>query len=111
MRVTARRTTTTKIERHYFERFRKKDELPITRRPSELFEEHVFCTFLEDFVGTRAFPFWGERNCMWSNDYPHFNMTFPYSRENVEKHLTGLSKAQRLQLTRDNVIKLYNLKL
>jgi predicted TIM-barrel fold metal-dependent hydrolase len=96
---------------YYFERFRKKDELPITRRPSELFEEHVFCTFLEDFVGTRAFPFWGERNCMWSNDYPHFNMTFPYSRENVEKHLTGLSKAQRLQLTRDNVIKLYNLKL
>ena len=96
---------------YYFERFRNVETLAIKRRPSEIFEEHVFGTFLEDYVGTRAFPWWGEKNCMWSNDYPHFNMTFPHSRENVEYHLKGLSEEKRRRLTRDNAIKLFGLNL
>ena len=75
---------------YYFERFRRDRELPIKRKPSEIFNEHVYGTFLEDYVGTRFFPWWGEKNCMWSNDYPHFNMTFPHSRQVVEYHLSGL---------------------
>jgi len=94
---------------YYFERFRRKGPMPITRRPSEIFADHVYCTFLEDFVGTRAFSFWGERNCMWSNDYPHYNMTFPHSRANVEKHLAGAPPEKRLRLTRDNAVELYSL--
>ena len=74
---------------YYFERFRRDRELPIKRKPSEIFNEHVYGTFLEDYVGTRFFPWWGEKNCMWSNDYPHFNMTFPHSRQVVEYHLSG----------------------
>ena len=96
---------------YYFERFRDVDQLPINRKPSEIFEEHVYGTFLEDYVGTRAFPWWGEKNCMWSNDYPHFNMTFPHSRENVEYHLKGLSEEKRRRLTRDNAIQLFGLDL
>jgi len=96
---------------YYFERHRVKDEFPITRKPSELFEEHVFGTFLEDYVGTRAFPWWGEKNCMWSNDYPHFNMTFPNSRQVVEHHLKGLSEETRGRLIRDNAAKLFGLDL
>lgn len=95
---------------YYYERFRRTDKMPISRPPSEIFAEHVYGTFLEDFAGTRNFPWWGEQNCMWSNDYPHFNMTYPYSRENVEKHLAGLSDQQRMRLTRDNVIELFGLK-
>lgn len=96
---------------YYFERHRHKEEFAITRKPSELFEEHVFGTFLEDYVGTRAFPWWGEKNCMWSNDYPHFNMTFPHSRHVVERHLEGLSEEKRRRLTRDNAIQLFGLNL
>jgi predicted TIM-barrel fold metal-dependent hydrolase len=96
---------------YYFERFRKTDPLAIKRRPSEIFAEHVYATFLEDFVGTRSFSWWGERNCMWSNDYPHFNMSFPNSRENVERHLSGLSQERRLRLVRQNAIELFNLDL
>jgi predicted TIM-barrel fold metal-dependent hydrolase len=96
---------------YYFERFRKTHELPIAQRPSELFREHVYCTFLEDFVGTRAFAFWGTDNCMWSNDYPHFNMTFPHSRENVESHLAGLAEDVRLRLVRQTAIDIYGLPL
>lgn len=96
---------------YYFERFRHSRPIPIKRRPSEIFHEHVYGTFLEDYVGTRFFPWWGENNCMWSNDYPHFNMTFPHSRQVVEYHLKGLSEEKRQKLTRDNAIKLFNLKM
>ena len=96
---------------YYFERFRKDRDLPINRRPSEIFDEHVYGTFLEDYVGTRAFPWWGTKNCMWSNDYPHFNMTFPHSRQVVERHLKGLSDEKRIRLTRDNAIQRFGLDL
>ena len=95
---------------YYFERFRRDRDLPIKRKPSEIFNEHVYGTFLEDYVGTRFFPWWGEKNCMWSNDYPHFNMTFPHSRQVVEYHLNGLSEEKRQRLTRDNAIELFGLK-
>jgi hypothetical protein len=85
--------------------------LPIKRKPSEIFNEHVFGTFLEDYVGTRFFPWWGEKNCMWSNDYPHFNMTFPNSRQVVEYHLNGLPEEKRQRLTRDNAIELFGLQI
>lgn len=94
---------------YYFERFRKTDPFVIKRLPSEIFAEHVYCTFLEDFVGTRSFSWWGEKNCMWSSDYPHFNMSFPHSRENVEKHLAGLPADKRRKLVRDNAIELFGL--
>ncbi|MCC2097704.1 MAG: amidohydrolase family protein [Hyphomicrobiales bacterium] len=94
---------------YYFERFRKSDHFVIKRMPSEIFADHVYCTFLEDFVGTRAFSWWGEKNCMWSSDYPHYNMSFPHSRENVEKHLAGLPDGKRRKLVRDNAIQLFGL--
>lgn len=96
---------------YYFERFRRDRPMPITRKPSEIFAEHVYGTFLEDYVGTRFFPWWGAKNCMWSNDYPHFNMTFPHSRNVVEHHLKGLDEAKRKQLTWDNAVSLFKLDL
>ena len=46
---------------------------------------------------------------MWSNDYPHFNMTFPYSRENVLHHIGDLPKDVQTKLIRGNAIRLYGL--
>ena len=57
----------------------------------------------------RAFSWWGEKNCVWSSDYPHFNMSYPHSRENVEKHLRGLPDAKRRKLVRDNAVELFGL--
>ncbi len=96
---------------YYFDRHGQRFEMPIKRKPSEIFAEHVYGTFLEDYVGTRAFPWWGEKNCMWSNDYPHFNMTFPHSRQVVERHLKGLSEEKRRRLTWDNAVDLFKLDL
>ena len=94
---------------YYWERHRK-EGFPINRLPSEIFAEHVYGTFLEDYVGTRAFSWWGQKNCMWSNDYPHFNMTFPNSRNVVARHLEGLPEETCRKLTRDNAIELFGLK-
>jgi uncharacterized protein len=96
---------------YYYDRFRRDRPMPIKRRPSEIFAEHVYGTFLEDYVGTRFFPWWGEKNCMWSNDYPHFNMTFPHSRQVVEHHLKGLPDDKRKRLTWDNAKQLFKLDL
>jgi predicted TIM-barrel fold metal-dependent hydrolase len=96
---------------YYFERFRKIDTMPIARKPSDVFNEHVYCTWLEDFSGTRQFTWWGQDNLMWSNDYPHPNMTFPHSRENVIHHIGNLDAALQKKLVRDNAIRLYNLPL
>lgn len=94
---------------YYFERFRRKENLGIDRLPSEIFTEHVYCTWLEDYSGTRQFSWWGQDNLMWSNDYPHFNMTFPYSRENVLHHIGDLPKDLQTKLIRGNAIRLYGL--
>ncbi len=94
---------------YYFERFRKTESLGIARKPSDIFNEHVFCTWLEDYSGTRQFTWWGQDNLMWSNDYPHPNMTFPYSRENVLHHIGNLPKDVQNKLIRDNAIRLYDL--
>jgi predicted TIM-barrel fold metal-dependent hydrolase len=94
---------------YYFERFGANQEMPIRRRPSEIFAEHVFVTFLEDFAGTRNFAWWGQGSCLWSNDYPHFNMTFPHSRQNVARHLAGLPDDVCRRLVRDNAVELYHL--
>ena len=94
---------------YYFERFRKKESMGIERRPSDIFNEHVYCTWLEDYSGTRQFTWWGQDNLMWSNDYPHPNMTYPYSRENVVGHIGNLPKDLQNKLIRDNAIRLYGL--
>jgi predicted TIM-barrel fold metal-dependent hydrolase len=94
---------------YYFERFRKTDAMGIERKPSDIFNEHVYCTWLEDFSGTRQFSWWGQENLMWSNDYPHPNTTFPLSRENVLHHIGNLPKDVQNKLIRDNAIRLYGL--
>jgi predicted TIM-barrel fold metal-dependent hydrolase len=96
---------------YYFERFRNTYPIAIDRKPSEIFAEHVYGTFLEDYVGTRFLSSWGEKNCMWSNDYPHFNMTFPHSRQVMARHLKGISDEQIRRFTWDNAVDLFKLDL
>jgi len=96
---------------YYYDRFYKTEKMPIDRKPSEIFFEHVYCTWLEDYSGTRQFTWWGQDNLMWSNDYPHPNMTFPYSRENVIHHIGNLERPVQMKLLRENAMRLYNFKL
>ena len=77
--------------------------------PSECFERQVFATFFNDPAAAWFLPSWGENNCMWSNDYPHPNSTWPHSREIIARDLGHLSAEARGKLVRGNVARLYNL--
>ena len=52
---------------------------------------------------------WGFDSCMWSNDYPHPNSTWPQSRDVIARDLGHLSEETRSRLLRENVRQLYKL--
>ncbi len=68
-------------------------------------------TFFDDAVGGRLFDWWGVENCMWSNDYPHPNSTWPHSREVIARDLGHLPTDVRRKLVCDNVARLFNLRV
>ena len=101
---------------YYYNRFSNvgqhtQQEFEISRPPSEFFNEHFYATFMDDVIGAHLLKIWGERNCMWSSDYPHGNMTWPNSRAFVAKQIGDLEPARQKRLTSQNVIDLYGLKL
>ncbi|HXG52287.1 MAG TPA: amidohydrolase family protein [candidate division Zixibacteria bacterium] len=94
-----------------YRRHRHRETLPIAREPGEYFARQVFATFFNDRVGGRLFSWWGTANCMWSNDYPHQNSTWPRSREVIARDLGHLPAADRVRLLSGNVATLYGLRV
>jgi predicted TIM-barrel fold metal-dependent hydrolase len=94
-----------------FERFRSSQPITIKKRPSEYFQRQVYATFFNDQAGCRMLSWWGMDNCMWSNDYPHQNSTWPRSREVIARDLASFSAGDRAKLVQLNVARLYDLKL
>lgn len=95
----------------YFIRPHRPSAMPIDQAPSEYFLRQVFATFFNDKVGCRMLSWWGSDNCMWSNDYPHPNSTWPNSRAIVQRDLGALRAEVRAKLTWRTVVDLYNLKV
>lgn len=97
---------------HYAQRFQERLPFPAGVLPSEIFHRQVSCTFLADDQGCEALRGgWGIDNCLWSNDFPHGDATWPDSRRLVEQELGTLPAAARARLLRDNVCRLYGLEL
>lgn len=94
---------------YYYRRFRDAAKVPLTLLPSEYFERQVHATFFNDTVGGRQLAWWGADNCMWSNDYPHPNSTWPNSRAIIKRDLGHLPDEVRRKVTRDNAAQLYQL--
>ena len=85
------------------------EDFLISRLPSEIFMDHVHATFMDDYVGGQTLKFWGDKNCMWSSDYPHPNMTWPNSRAFVGRQCGELSPEAQKRVLSQNVIDLYKL--
>ncbi len=94
---------------YYYRRFMKVNPPPIKKDPSEYFKAQIFTTFFRDAVGGRAFEWWGEDCCMWSNDYPHANSTWPNSQRFIERNLGHLPAETRTKLLSTNAAKLFGL--
>ena len=78
-----------------------------TLLPSEYFKRQVYATFFNDAPIRWFLQEWGADNCMWSNDFPHPNSTWPKSREVIARDLGHLTGDVRAKVTRRNVAALY----
>jgi len=101
---------------YYYGRFTKpgqsaQQKFKISGLPSKIFMDHFYATFMDDYVGSKLLSFWGEKNCMWSSDYPHANMTWPNSRAFLAKQIGDLDLAKQTRLVSQNVLDLYKLKI
>ena len=94
---------------YYYNRFKEVNPLPISKNPSEYFKTQIFGTFFRDTVAGHNFEWWGQDNCMWSNDYPHGNSTWPESKKYIDRDLGHLPADIRKKLVYSNVKELYNI--
>ncbi len=96
----------------YYARHRVKLDLPYMKKlPGEYIAEQVYATFFSDPVGGCLLQRWGQDTFMWSSDYPHAASTWPHSRDVIARELGSLPKDVFRKVVRENVIKLYNLKI
>jgi predicted TIM-barrel fold metal-dependent hydrolase len=92
---------------YYYNRFKARNPMPITMRPSEYFERQGYATFFKDAVAGQSFAFWGQDNCMWSNDFPHENTTWPNSSQVIQDTLGHLPQDILSKLLYENAERLY----
>ena len=70
---------------YYWNRFKGENPISINKNPSEYFNDQFYGTFFRDTVAGHNFEWWGQDNCMWSNDYPHANSTWPDSKKYIDR--------------------------
>lgn len=79
------------------------------RLPSEYFNDNIYLTFQDDYTAFRMIDLMNPKRLMWANDFPHSDSTWPWSRQMLARHTTGLSEEQKRLVLRENVTNLYNL--
>jgi predicted TIM-barrel fold metal-dependent hydrolase len=96
---------------YYYRRFREKKRLPLSKTPSEYMRGQVYSCFFNDPVCGRNLEWFGQDNTMWSNDYPHWNSTWPDSLKVIRRDLGHLPLETQAKVLAGNVCKLYDLDL
>lgn len=81
----------------------------LDRSPSELFREHIYFTFQDDYTAFQFKDYVNIERMMWANDFPHSDSTWPWSQALLEKHLAHMSEEERNLIVHDNVAALYRL--
>jgi predicted TIM-barrel fold metal-dependent hydrolase len=92
----------------FYGRFRS-DELALHRKPSDVFREQVFATYLQDRNVAHTVAQLGAGNLMWSNDYPHDMSTWPHSQELIAERLADVSDDDRVALLGGTARALYDI--
>jgi uncharacterized protein len=76
---------------------------------ADIWKRQVYATFQDDVPGIRCRDLIGVDRLMWGSDYPHFDSTFPKSREAIERNFEGVPEAERRQILGENMVRVYNL--
>ncbi len=89
----------------------KSEGLSPDRVPSEVFREHVACSFMRDRTAILAREIIGRGNIMWGSDYPHFDGCWPNCGKLLAKQMEGVPLEDQIRIGRDNAIAFYGLPL
>jgi predicted TIM-barrel fold metal-dependent hydrolase len=81
------------------------------RKPSEIFHDHVACTFMRDRTAILNREIIGRGNLMWGSDFPHFDGAWPNSAGALERQFAGIPVEDQIRIGRTNAIAFYNLPL
>lgn len=85
------------------------DTLTSGRTPSEIFHDHVACTFMRDRTAILNREIIGKGNIMWGSDFPHFDGAWPNSGAMLESQFEDIPPEDQIRIGRTNVIDFYNL--
>jgi len=88
---------------------RRNEDSSLGMLPSEYFCRNFHATFHNDPTLGSILPKWGAETCMWSNDFPHPNSTWPHSRTVIQRDLGHVPDDARRALVCGNVAGLYHL--
>ena len=81
------------------------------RRPSEVFHDHIACTFMRDRTAILNREIIGQHNLMWGSDFPHFDGAWPDSSAALARQFEGIPLADQVRIGRTNAIDFYKLPL
>lgn len=73
----------------------------------QVFREHVYGCFIEDFTGLNNLEYIGVDNVMTETDYPHSDSTWPDSIEVANKQLAGLDNVAKYKILRGNAERVF----
>jgi len=97
---------------HFYNRMRHTTKsTALSRLPSEIFNEHVYLTFQDDWVAFDVASRNGvnPKRLLWASDYPHGDSTWPNSQALLNEHAAQLNDETKCAILRDNVIGLYQI--
>jgi predicted TIM-barrel fold metal-dependent hydrolase len=96
-----------RLDTEYHDRARA---LGFSMKPSDYFRRQGYVTYQQDQFLEPIIPLVGEDNIIWGADYPHPDCVWPESRRHIETNLGMLPERVQRKITRENVVKLYNLR-
>lgn len=76
---------------------------------ADYWKRQVYATFQDDIPGMRCRDLMGVDKLMWGSDYPHFDSTFPKSREAIERNFEGVPDDEMELILGGNMVRVYNL--
>jgi predicted TIM-barrel fold metal-dependent hydrolase len=79
------------------------------RPPSQIFRDHVGCTFMRDRTAIASRALIGRENIMWGSDYPHFDGCWPNAAALLAAQFDDVPPEEQMLIGRANTIKFYGL--
>lgn len=81
------------------------------RKPSEVFHDHIACTFMRDRTAILNREIIGRGNIMWGSDFPHFDGAWPDSSDALARQFADVPLADQIRIGRTNAVDFYQLPL